>query len=187
MPSARIFDHPMADEFLQAYCREASLTFLLGSTPWDIDEAMTEFGFDIGPFELQDQIGLDTIFQHINWGLLDYEQEHWALIPKRMFELGKLGKKTGAGWYRYPGGGGKVEDPIVADLALEEAHFARLQRNEYDTLDIQNRLLAAINQTASRLSASGDPSHASEELNLALKEFGFPSRQRIKLTYESSL
>jgi 3-hydroxyacyl-CoA dehydrogenase len=41
-----------------------------------------------------------------------------------MIELGKLGRKTSAGWYRYPGGGGKVEDPIVADLAIEEAHFA---------------------------------------------------------------
>ena len=69
------------------------MTFLLGSSPWEVDEAMVEFGFDIGPFEVQDHIGIDAVFAHIRWSAIDYGDEPWALIPKRIFELGKLGKK----------------------------------------------------------------------------------------------
>ena len=43
-------------------------------------------------FEVQDHIGLDLVYAHIDWRSLDYNAEPWALIPKRIFDLGKLGK-----------------------------------------------------------------------------------------------
>tara|TARA_B100000768_G_C11237661_1_gene357980 strand:- start:770 stop:1207 length:438 start_codon:yes stop_codon:yes gene_type:complete len=69
-----------------------------------------------------------------------------------MIELRKIGRKTGVGWYRYPGGKGKVEDPIVADLANEEAHFVGRTRTDHAPADIRNRLLLAmINEVANML------------------------------------
>ena len=68
-----------------------------------------------------------------------------------MIELGKIGRKTGAGWYRYPGGKGKVEDPIVADLAKEEAHFVGRTRTDHAPADIRNRLLLEIINEAANI------------------------------------
>lgn len=131
----------------------AEAVFLHGSTPWEVDEAMEEFGFLRGPFEMEDEIGLDLAWAR-------HRADGTAEMPPilgRMMELGKLGRKTGAGWYRYPGGGGKVDDPIVADLALEEAHFHRLTRGDYSPDEIRERLLVALVGAAAEALADGVP------------------------------
>ncbi len=68
----------------------------------DIDKAMTTTYLPIGPFALADIIGLDVILS----GLEYYEKEigqQWK-APRSLKELvkaGRLGKKTGKGWYDY--------------------------------------------------------------------------------------
>ena len=174
---------PIFNPLLFAYFQEACLTFLLGSSPWEVDEAMVEFGFDIGPFEVQDHIGIDAVYAHIRWSAIDYRDEPWALIPKRIFELGKLGKKAGAGWYRYPGNGGKVEDPIVADLALEEAHFAELERADYDAQEIQSRIITSVDIAGARLLKAGFFGPDRNKPENLLRAFGFPVHQFGQLTF----
>jgi len=74
---------------------------------------MVDFGYAMGPYEAQDLSGLDIA--HANRQRQAPTRDpnrRYIPIADRMIELGKLGRKTGAGWYRYPGGGGKVEDPI---------------------------------------------------------------------------
>lgn len=135
---------------LTRYHEAADTVFMDGSTPWEIDEAMVEFGYAMGPYEAQDMTGLDVAYASRR--LQDATREpgrRYIPIADRMVELGKLGHKTGAGWYRYPGGRGKVEDPIVADLALEESHFAGRARTDYSANQIRQRLLLAmINESA---------------------------------------
>lgn len=145
----------------------AEAVFLHGSTPWEVDEALEAFGFAQGPFEAEDRIGLD-----LAWARPGAEV---SPILARMMELGKLGRKAGAGWYRYPGGGGKVDDPIVADLALEEAHFHRLTRVDYGAEEIRERLLAALVVTAVALRAEG---YGAEAINRASVDgLGFPAER----------
>ena len=176
-------DHTAAkilSRLLSTYHRAAEHVFLVGSTPWDIDAAMVAFGFSVGPFEMEDILGLDRI-----QALLSSDQKPAAKpgivsITTRMMELGKLGRKTGAGWYRYPGGGGKVDDPIVADLALEEAHFAGLSRSDYSALDIVERVLLALICEVDRLLETG---FDGDEIDLlSIQALGFP-RNRGGLTH----
>jgi len=129
--------------------REATDTLMLdGSTPWEIDEAMIEFGYPMGPYEAQDLSGLDI--SHANRRREDATRDpnrRYIPIGDRMVEQGRLGRKTGVGWYRYPDGVSKVEDPVVADVVLEEAHFAKVSRTEYSADTIRERsLLAMINE-----------------------------------------
>jgi len=91
-----------------------------------------------------------------------------------MIELGKLGKKTGAGWYRYPGGNGKVEDPIVADLAIEEAHFAGTTRTDYSAEEIRERLVLAMINEAADLLDEGIAQSARDIDLVTVFGYGFP-------------
>lgn len=147
---AGVCDGFIGNRILARYREAADTVFMDGSTPWDVDEAMVDFGYAMGPYEAQDLSGLDIA--HANRRRQDATRDparRYIPIADRMVELGKLGRKTGAGWYRYPGGGGKVEDPIVADLALEEAHFAGVARTDYGAEAIRERLLLAmINEAA---------------------------------------
>ncbi len=174
---------------LQARLFEAGETVMMdGSTPWEVDEALRAFGFAKGPFEMQDLIGLDRVqiaARHLR-GLQDPARRVIPLAG-RMLELGKLGRKTGAGWYRYPGGGGKVDDPIVADLALEEAHFEGRMRCDYDAGEIRERLcLALINEGAGVLR---DGSVASAPVLDLLTVFGlgFPPARGGVIGYADAL
>ena len=172
---AGVCDGFIGNRILARY-REAADTLLIdGSTPWEVDEAMVEFGYAMGPYEAQDLSGLDIA--HANRRRLDATRDptrRYIPIADRMVELGKLGRKTGAGWYRYPGGGGKVEDPIVADLAIEEAHFAGITRVDYTAQQIRNRLLLAMINEAADILNEGIARSARDIDLVTVFGYGFP-------------
>lgn len=70
-----------------------------------IDRLMREGGgFRMGPFELMDLIGLDINFTASRTVYEAYYHEpryRPSLLQQRMVESGRLGRKTGRGWYTY--------------------------------------------------------------------------------------
>ena len=172
---AGVCDGFIGNRILARY-REAADTVLMdGSTPWEIDAAMVEFGHAMGPYEAQDLSGLDIA--HANRRRQDATRDpkrRYIPIADRMVELGKLGRKTGAGWYRYPGGGGKVDDPIVADLALEEAHFAGITRTDYGFEEIRERLVLAMINEAADILHDGIAQSARDIDLVTVFGYGFP-------------
>lgn len=100
--------------------------------PWELDEALTAWGYTMGPCEARDLVGLDTV-------LTACDGQTGPVLP-RMVAEGRLGKRAGWGFYRYPGGGGAVIDPLLDDLVAEEAHFAGIKRNDLSADEIVTRL-----------------------------------------------
>lgn len=122
---------------------EAESLIFQGATPWEVDAAAEGFGFTLGPCAAQDQRGLDrALARHRAQGF------HPVPLIARMVPEGRLGRKGGVGWYRYPGGGGRVIDPLIEDLAREEAHFAGLPPRAIGEGEIVERLLAALLRSA---------------------------------------
>lgn len=105
------------------------------TNPWELDEALVAWGYDVGPCEAQDLLGLDAV--------LARNPARAVPILPRMVAEGRMGKIGGVGYYRYPGGGGAVIDPLIEDLILEEAWFARVRRHEMQ----DSALVAAMNSS----------------------------------------
>jgi 3-hydroxyacyl-CoA dehydrogenase len=105
-----------------ALWRTADDLVLRGAVPWEIDEDMEDAGFAIGPYAAQDQDGLDRA---LDLRRLLAPADCNPILPRAHAE-GRIGRALGWGWYRYPGGGGRVIDPLIEDLAREEARFARI-------------------------------------------------------------
>ncbi len=176
----------IAERLNTRYWDAADAVLIKGSTPWEIDEAMVAFGFAHGPYETQDLLGLDTAYDcRLRQEARQGKSYRTAPIMERMLDLGKLGKKAGAGWYRYPGGGGKVEDPIVADLAIEEAYFAKITRIEYTQEQIRKRLVLGIINEAANILHEGADAHDIDQT--AIQKCGFPSSKGGPLFYADTL
>ena len=173
---------------LQArYLEAADTIFMDGSTPWEVDEAMEDFGFQIGPFKQEDITGLDHGAElRLKFRAIKPEGRRKIPLIGRMLELGKLGRKTGAGWYRYPGGGGAVEDPIVADLAIEESYFQGNTRTDYSENEIKERLILSLISEA-LLPHEGLYPDPHEIDRLSCEYIGFPEHQTGLITYADTL
>lgn len=185
---AGVCDGFIGNRILARYREAADTVFMDGSTPWEVDEAMEAFGYPMGPYEAQDLSGLDIA--HANRRRQDATRDparRYIPIADRMVELGKLGKKTGAGWYRYPGGNGKVEDPIVADLAIEESHFAKRTRTDYAPEDIRSRLLLAMINEAADILHEGIAASARDIDVVTVCGYGFPRWRGGLMHYADSL
>ncbi len=82
-------------------------------SPADIDLGMRlGYGWNVGPFEIADNAGLDT-FVRVNESMRTLGADHLVTrcdLLQHMVQEGRLGKKTGEGFYRYTKDGKKIKD-----------------------------------------------------------------------------
>ena len=88
--------------------REANKLILEGALPWDIDDALFDFGFPMGPFAMSDLAGLD-----IGW---NKDTSNSETLSDGLCEAGRLGQKSGKGFYIYDENRNKSPDPEVEAL-----------------------------------------------------------------------
>ncbi|MDG1278474.1 MAG: 3-hydroxyacyl-CoA dehydrogenase [Algoriphagus sp.] len=68
----------------------------------DIDKSwMVNFHMPMGPFGILDSIGLETAW-HVTHNMPDAASQAFAKLLKTYIDQGKLGEKTGEGFYKYP-------------------------------------------------------------------------------------
>ena len=92
----------------------------MGALPQDVDRVMRGFGLAMGPFQVSDLAGID-----IGWHTRRREDatrpkgERYVDIADKLYDLGRLGQKTGAGYYLYEKNSRvAVIDPLVTEIVL---------------------------------------------------------------------
>jgi 3-hydroxyacyl-CoA dehydrogenase len=87
-----------------------------GLMPWDIDKAINEFGFKMGPFQMSDLAGLD-----IGW---KKGEKTTNPIRDALCELDRRGQKTNAGYYDYDENRvpriSKLTEEVIKDITGKE-------------------------------------------------------------------
>jgi 3-hydroxyacyl-CoA dehydrogenase / enoyl-CoA hydratase / 3-hydroxybutyryl-CoA epimerase len=106
----------LVNRVLAPYLMEAVRRYQLGEPREKIDEAATKFGMPMGPLELMDLVGLD-IANHVGQELnLAPETDN---VLASLVRQGKLGKKTGEGFYLWIEGKPKREEATYDQAELE--------------------------------------------------------------------
>lgn len=146
-----------------------------GAAPWEVDTALEAFGFDPGPCAAQDRRGLDIAYARHRAEDAAGTRHRPLPVLDRMVREGRLGRKGSVGWYRYPGGEGRVIDPLVEDLAREEAHFAGVAARDFADEDMRHRVLLALIDEAARLVAETGDAAALDRLSIHAA--GFPANE----------
>ena len=155
----------------------ASCEFMLedGALPHEVDEALKSFGFAMGPFAVADMSGLD-----IAWRMRQQQaatrdpSDRYVQIPDRLCEMGRLGRKTGAGYYTYDEGGRPQRAPEVEALIAEASDAKGIARRTLAPQEIQQRAMAAIVNEAGLVLEEKIAARASDIDVVLVNGYGFP-------------
>jgi 3-hydroxyacyl-CoA dehydrogenase/enoyl-CoA hydratase/3-hydroxybutyryl-CoA epimerase len=109
----------VVNRILTPYVNEAFFALEEGIAPAVIDRAATQFGMPLGPVELSDVVGLDVSL-HVGRVLSEAFHREVPQILVKLVEQGKLGRKSGEGFYRWRDGKAQKDDsphaPVPPDL-----------------------------------------------------------------------
>jgi 3-hydroxyacyl-CoA dehydrogenase len=108
----------LVNRLLMPYLNEATKALEEGAaTATEIDQAVVEWGMPMGPFTLMDMLGID-VCGHVGEYL--YSEYGERMSPARLFEelleAGRLGEKSGAGFYNHPGGESDEVNGMIEEL-----------------------------------------------------------------------
>ena len=141
----------IGNRILSTYGEAAAYMMEDGASPYDIDKAIVNFGYPMGPFQMFDLAGGD-----IGWATRKRKSAtrdprmRYVEISDRLCENGWFGQKTGRGFYQYTNGSRRgEEDPDVLKIIEREREKKGIQVRNFSEDEIINRYLAAmINESA---------------------------------------
>ncbi len=141
----------IGNRILSTYGEAAAYMMEDGASPYDIDKAVVNFGYPMGPFQMFDLAGGD-----IGWATRKRKSAtrdprmRYVEISDRLCENGWFGQKTGRGFYQYTNGSRRgEEDPEVLKIIEREREKKGIQVRNFSEDEIINRYLAAmINESA---------------------------------------
>jgi 3-hydroxyacyl-CoA dehydrogenase len=160
----------VGNRMLRVRSVEAERLLLEGALPQDVDGALTEFGFPMGPFAMGDLAGLD-----ISWRMRKAQGAH-AEIADQLCEQGRFGQKTGKGFYLYQEGSRTpVPDPEVEQLIIATSHRLGVARRTLDRKEITERLIFPMINEGARILEEGIAQRASDIDVIWVYGYGFPA------------
>jgi 3-hydroxyacyl-CoA dehydrogenase/enoyl-CoA hydratase/3-hydroxybutyryl-CoA epimerase/3-hydroxyacyl-CoA dehydrogenase/enoyl-CoA hydratase/3-hydroxybutyryl-CoA epimerase/enoyl-CoA isomerase len=174
----------LVNRILFPYINESLVLLEEGANPRAIDKAATAFGMPMGPITLNDLVGLDTSLyagRVVNAAFADRARP--TRILDELVKAGRLGQKTGAGFYSYAKGGRGADDPFLAELLVRLGAKPR----DFSQEELQDRLFLPMLTEASRVLTEGivrEPGDVDMGLILGI---GFPAYRGGLLRWADSL
>ncbi|MBP6542204.1 MAG: enoyl-CoA hydratase/isomerase family protein [Piscinibacter sp.] len=143
---AGVCDGFIGNRILAVYRQAADYMLEDGASPYQIDEALREFGYPMGPYQVADLAGGD-----IGWATRKRRaatrdpRARYVEIADRICERGWFGQKTGRGWYLYAKGSRSgTPDPEVLAIVDAERRRAGITPRSFSNEEIVRRYLAAM-------------------------------------------
>lgn len=174
---AQVCDGFIGNRIYALYRRHAEYLALDGAAPEAIDRAVENYGFAMGPFAVADLSGLD-----IAWAMRKRRastrepNERYVEVPDRLCELGRFGRKSGRGWYRYSEGSSqRVVDPEVAALFQAERAAKGIEARNFTDDEIVRRLLAVMVNEGANVLSEGIALRPSDINLVFVHGYGFPA------------
>jgi 3-hydroxyacyl-CoA dehydrogenase len=169
----------IGNRIYSAYRTQCEFMVEEGALPEQVDAALEAFGLAMGPFAVGDLSGLDIAWRNRNRQAAARNPAHrYCKIADMLCEAGRLGRKTGAGWYHYPAGAKKGEpDEFVVRLIAEISAAAGITRRSFTPEQIQMRALAAMVNEAALALEDGVARLASDIDLVLVHGYGFPAQR----------
>lgn len=142
----------LVNRVLFFYLNEALVLLDEGASPRAIDKAAVSFGMPMGPITLTDVVGLDTALYA--GGVIQAafaDRCVTSAIVGDLVAAGRLGQKSGAGFYSYGKGSRGQDDPALEPFLVKVRKAPRTHTPE----ELVERLFLPMVNEASRVIAEG--------------------------------
>ena len=172
---AGVCDGFIGNRILTRYRQTCDVMLLAGALPAGVDAAMRGFGMAMGPYEVQDLSGLDIAYanrKRLGWRTRT-DIRYVAIADRIVEETGRLGRKTGAGWYDYAGGRATPSAAVEAIVAEESAR-AGIVRRPFAAGEIVARATAAMIAEGFAILEDGIAERAADIDLVLVHGYGFP-------------
>ncbi len=171
-----ICDGFIGNRMLAAYRRQADYLLADGAYPLEIDAAMKQFGMPMGPYELQDLTGLQIGYANRQRLAATRDpDERYIPIADQLCKAQRFGQRSSAGWYRYEAGSrAPIVDQYVIDRIDDFSNQQGIKRRQFDTEEIQLRLLAVLINEGQKILEEGIAERALEIDLVKIHGYGFP-------------
>jgi 3-hydroxyacyl-CoA dehydrogenase len=147
--------------------RAAQSIILQGAKPWDVDNALTDFGMPMGPFQMSDLAGLD-----LGW---DKANSKGETIRDVLCERDRRGQKTGKGYYDYDENRRPTPSKEVEAVIAEFAARSGLEQRQFSRQEIRERLLFPMINEGAKILEEGMAQRASDIDTVWINGYGWPA------------
>lgn len=136
----------LVNRMLAPYIAEAGLLLSEGVSVEEIDRAATSFGMPMGPFRMLDEVGLDVAAKVQEGMTAAYGERMTAPeYPRILVEAGRLGRKSGYGFYSFHDSQAQPDNSVYELLGMRPVVNSHLSEKV-----IQERLIFSLLQEAIR-------------------------------------
>src|SRR5262249_41515153 len=165
----------VGNRMMLPYMRQAHFLVEEGATPNQVDRALLDFGMAMGIFAVEDMGGLDLSMRvRQEYRHLEKPGERAPLVLEKLYQLGRLGQKNGAGWYRYDADRKRIPDPEVETLIEATAKEAGIPRRAISSEEIIERCMYVMINEGARILEEGHALRAVEIDTIYLAGYAFP-------------
>ncbi len=157
----------VGNRMLAQRAREAQALIEEGAMPWEVDEALYEFGFAMGPFQMSDLAGLD-----IGWVK---ENSAGLTIRDRLCELDRRGQKNGAGYYDYDANRNQSPSPVTEAIVREFAAKSGKPARTFTSAEIVERLVYPMINEGAKILEEGKAIRSSDIDIIWINGYNWPA------------
>lgn len=163
----------VGNRMLEKYITEAMLIVEEGASPADVDAALTGWGMAMGPFAVCDLTGIDVNWQ-IRQRRVSQGRTYASPLLDRFYEAGRLGQKTGKGFYRYEGRTALPDPAAQAIIAARRAELGNRVGPVAEQEIVKRTIYALVNEGANILQ-EGIASRSDDIDVIYIHGYGFPA------------
>lgn len=169
-----VCDGFIGNRIMTFYKKAADYMMMDGASPQEIDQAITGFGFAMGPYQVADLAGLD-----ISWAANKRRaatrpaEERYIPIADQICERGWFGRKTGQGFYIYDDQGPRP-NPAALAIIDQEREKAGVTPRAFSESEIVDRFVTAMILEATRVLEEGIALRPIDIDAVFLFGYGFP-------------
>lgn len=176
---ARVWPGFIGNALFRQYNREAHFLVEDGALPHEVDAALTGFGYAMGIFAVHDMAGNDVGYPTRKAQMATRPTDRrWNDIIMKLVEMGRLGQKSGKGWYRYESGDRTPQrDPELEAWIVAESTRMGITRRPVTGQEILERCLYGMVNEGARLLEHGIALRPGDIDLVYLTGYGFPAAQ----------